>query len=229
MNFFSTSLGLYLVTLMILSGLDFVTHTFLSSSALLIALLQSTLHWFLSEKPPPPNCCAGRPLRWIRRLGSGWQGRVDLYEDNQTHERIAVKTVRLWFSNAKLQRECDILSAMNELSVYFIEYDWKERVGRLGMEFVDGFTLHDAEKNFWTQSMAEKFVVYLNQMIQKCKHLHVAHRDLDLKNLMYDNQKKRFCTIDFGCASAHKANPNEWKALARTIPAIQPLILGIFS
>lgn len=155
---------------------------------------------------------AGR-YRFLRRLGAGGFGRVDLVADTwRKREKVALKVLLPQHLDkeefgSRFQNEISVLRAMQHPGISQIYNDGRTETGEYyyTMEYVDGVSLEDvldAEGHLGPQ----RIVRLVRQMIDILDYAHgqgVVHRDLKPANILIVNEgteNEQVKILDFGIA-----------------------------
>ena len=171
-----------------------------------------------SGRAPGVGNAAGEPLfagryRFLRRLGAGGFGRVDLVADTwRKREKVALKVLLPQHLDkeefgSRFQNEISVLRAMQHPGISQIYNDGRTETGEYyyTMEYVDGVSLEDvldAEGHLGPQ----RIVRLVRQMIDILDYAHgqgVVHRDLKPANILIVNEgtdHEQVKILDFGIA-----------------------------
>lgn len=148
----------------------------------------------------------------IKKIGGGGMANVYLAEDIILNREVAIKVLRLEFSNddefiERFDREAKAATSLSHPNIVNI-YDVgeEENILFMAMEFVDGLTLKEyIQKNGPLE--VEESIKIMRQITDAIAHAHVnglIHRDIKPQNILIDQHGNAKVT-DFGIALALSA------------------------
>lgn len=144
-----------------------------------------------------------------RLIGGGGMANVYLARDMILERDVAIKVLRLEFSNEeefirRFQREAQSATSLNHENIVNI-YDVGDEgdINYIVMEYVDGMTLKEYIQNFHPIPL-ETAIDIMKQLTSAISHAHenqIVHRDIKPQNILIDNTGHVKIT-DFGIAMA---------------------------
>src|SRR5690625_455321 len=148
----------------------------------------------------------------IRTIGGGGMANVYLAKDLILNRDVAIKVLRLEFSNdeefiARFDREAQSATSLSHPNIVNI-YDVgeEEHILYMVMEYVDGMTLKEYIQRFGPIAVREAIAI-MKQITSAITHAHennIVHRDIKPQNIMIDTYGNVKVT-DFGIAVALSA------------------------
>eukprot|EP01119_Soliformovum_irregulare_P003854 TRINITY_DN14901_c0_g1_i1.p1 TRINITY_DN14901_c0_g1~~TRINITY_DN14901_c0_g1_i1.p1 ORF type:complete len:259 (+),score=52.25 TRINITY_DN14901_c0_g1_i1:106-882(+) len=154
-----------------------------------------------------------RQLAYIKTIGSGSVGTVDLVRDEATGERFARKTMNKkneQFHQGSYEREIEVGRRMSGYNgIVASQSCWEdEENAYLLMDHIEGFDLitmiNNQDDEPFAEEAAKDIFRQLLQTLLFMEQKGVAHRDLKLDNLMID-RTGQLKVIDFGLCEIQNA------------------------
>jgi len=183
----------------------------------------------------PDRIIDGR-FKIIKVLGRGGMGEVFLAEDNQSHGKVAIKSIRNAFirdrgAQARFRSEARAASLLNHPNIGTIYEIARENEREyIVMEYVDGVTLDQLQKmKPLTQAQIIDIALQVAEGMCAAQAQHIVHLDIKPGNIMID-RSGRVKILDFGLAEFRPRRTADRKSRRPEPGLIEPgVVMGSVS
>ncbi|ODM88188.1 NUAK family SNF1-like kinase 1 [Orchesella cincta] len=145
---------------------------------------------------------------FIRKLGQGTYGKVQLGIDKETGQEVAIKTIK----KSKIETEADLIRIRREIQIMssvrhpniihiYEVFENREKMV-LVMEYAAGGELYDYlnERKILEEDEARRIFRQIASAVYYCHKHKICHRDLKLENILLD-EKFNAKIADFGLSN----------------------------